>query len=90
MGELVGDDIYICEVIELFIDDVDKLDYDFVFYSIGQKLILFLYEYGFDFMKVGEDVLVNLEMFIFKGNKYKFFRNVLNRVEKDGFYFEVV
>lgn len=35
MGELVGDDIYICEVIELFIDDVDKLDYDFVFYSIG-------------------------------------------------------
>lgn len=53
-------------------------------------MILFLYEYGFDFMKVGEDVLVNLEMFIFKGNKYKFFRNVLNRVEKDGFYFEVV
>ncbi|HEN9964382.1 TPA: bifunctional lysylphosphatidylglycerol flippase/synthetase MprF [Streptococcus agalactiae] len=90
MGEPAGDDTYIREAIESFIDDADKLDYDLVFYSIGQKLTLLLHEYGFDFMKVGEDALVNLETFTLKGNKYKPFRNALNRVEKDGFYFEVV
>ncbi len=31
MGEPAGDDTYIREAIESFIDDADKLDYDLVF-----------------------------------------------------------
>ncbi len=52
-------------------------------------MTLFLHEYGFEFMKVGENALVDLDSFHLKGNKYKPFRNALNRVQKEGFTFEI-
>ena len=90
MGEPAGNEADVEEAISYFIDKADRLDYDLIFYSIGQKLTLYLHEFGFEFMKVGENALVDLDNFTLRGNKYKPFRNALNRVEKDGFSFEVV
>ncbi len=90
MGQPAGNQADVEEAIAYFIDEADRLDYDLIFYSIGQKMTLYLHEFGFEFMKVGENALVDLEKFTLKGNKYKPFRNALNRVEKDGFSFEVL
>ena len=89
MGEPAGNSERFKAAIIDFISAAEQLNYDLVFYSIGQDTTLFLHEYGFEFMKVGENALVNLENFHLKGNKKKPFRNALNRVQKEGFTFEI-
>lgn len=89
MGQPAGNEADVQDAITYFIDKADRLDYDLIFYSLGQEMTLFLHEFGFEFMKVGENALVDLGSFTLKGNKYKPFRNALNRVEKDGFTFEM-
>ena len=89
MGEPAGNPETFKNATRAFIEAADRLNYDLVFYSIGKDMTLFLHEYGFEFMKVGENALVDLDSFHLKGNKYKPFRNALNRVQKEGFTFEI-
>lgn len=89
MGEPAGNPETFKNATRAFIEATDRLNYDLVFYSIGKDMTLFLHEYGFEFMKVGENALVDLDSFHLKGNKYKPFRNALNRVQKEGFTFEI-
>ena len=89
MGEPAGNPETFKNATRAFIEAADRLKYDLVFYSIGKDMTLFLHEYGFEFMKVGENALVDLDSFHLKGNKYKPFRNALNRVQKEGFTFEI-
>ena len=89
MGEPAGNPETFKNATRTFIEAAERLNYDLVFYSIGKDMTLFLHEYGFEFMKVGENALVDLDSFHLKGNKYKPFRNALNRVQKEGFTFEI-
>lgn len=89
MGEPAGNPETFKNATRTFIEAAERLNYDLVFYSIGKDMTLFLHEYGFEFMKVGENALVDLDSFNLKGNKYKPFRNALNRVQKEGFTFEI-
>lgn len=89
MGEPTGNPETFKNATRTFIEAAERLNYDLVFYSIGKDMTLFLHEYGFEFMKVGENALVDLDSFHLKGNKYKPFRNALNRVQKEGFTFEI-
>lgn len=89
MGEPAGNPETFKNATRAFIEAAERLNYDLVFYSIGKDMTLFLHEYGFEFMKVGENALVDLDSFHLKGNKYKPFRNALNRVQKEGFTFEI-
>lgn len=89
LGEPAGNPETFKNATRAFIEAADRLNYDLVFYSIGKDMTLFLHEYGFEFMKVGENALVDLDSFHLKGNKYKPFRNALNRVQKEGFTFEI-
>lgn len=89
LGEPAGNPETFKNATRAFIEAAERLNYDLVFYSIGKDMTLFLHEYGFEFMKVGENALVDLDSFHLKGNKYKPFRNALNRVQKEGFTFEI-
>lgn len=47
------------------------------------------HDHGYNFFKLGETALVDLEAFDLIGYKKKDFRNVLSRFTRDGYVFEL-
>lgn len=49
-----------------------------------------MHEFGYDFIKMGEEAYVDLNSFTTSGKKMKGTRAVLNRIEREGFTFDVL
>lgn len=90
MGEPFGDPASYGRLIENFIKKADLYGYSPVFYEISEDYILKLHDFGFEFMKFGENASVNLEDFSLTGSSKKSLRNALNKVQKSGFTFEIL
>lgn len=60
MGELIGNMDKMEVVIEEVMMNVDRFGYWFVFYEVWGMMILYLYDYGFDFIKFGEEGFVDV------------------------------
>lgn len=90
MGEPFGDRAYLDEALSDFIDKSYIKSLNPVFYEVGEKFTLNLHDYGFDFMKFGENALIDLGEFSLAGRKKSSLRNILNRFEKDGYKFEIL
>lgn len=90
MGEPFGDRAYLDEALSDFIDRSFIKSLNPVFYEVGEKFTLNLHDYGFDFMKFGENALIDLSEFSLAGRKKSSLRNILNRFEKDGYKFEIL
>jgi phosphatidylglycerol lysyltransferase len=89
MGEPIGDRGAFGRAVHQLLADAERMGYQMVFYEIGQSTTLLLHEYGYEFMKFGESALVNLRNFTTAGNHGKRFRTALNKLEKQGFTFEI-
>ena len=61
-----------------------------LFYEADERVTLMLHDYGFDFMKFGENAMVDLTTFSVDGKHGKKFRKPTNRVEKAGFQFKLL
>lgn len=90
MGEPFGNRAYLDEALTDFIDRSFIKSLNPVFYEVGEKFTLNLHDYGFDFMKFGENALIDLGEFSLAGRKKSSLRNILNRFEKDGYKFEIL
>lgn len=61
-----------------------------VFYEVGQdKLYLYL-ELGLSPVKLGEEARVSLEQFSLTGSPRRGFRSTLNKLDREGYVFEVI
>ena len=90
MGEPFGNRAYLDEALSDFIERSFIKSLNPVFYEVGEKFTLNLHDYGFDFMKFGENALIDLDEFSLAGRKKSSLRNILNRFEKDGYKFEIL
>lgn len=90
MGEPFGDPAYMEEGLNSFIEKTYKLSLKPIFYEVGEKFTLNLHDYGFDFMKFGENAFIDLEKFSLAGRKKSSLRNILNRFKKDGYEFKLL
>lgn len=90
MGEPIGQKEYFDEGLNEFLIKCEKLSLNPVFYEVGEKFTLSLHDYGFDFIKYGENAFVDLDEFSLAGRKKSSLRNILNRFEKDGYRFEIL
>ncbi|MEF9990887.1 MAG: bifunctional lysylphosphatidylglycerol flippase/synthetase MprF [Romboutsia sp.] len=90
LGNLVGNEDKFFETIQQFYEIADIYGYTPVFCSIDEKMIPYLHETGYEFMKLGEEARVDLKQFTLEGRKMKSVRNALSRVEKEGYIFEIV
>lgn len=90
MGDPSGKKEDFPEAIEAFIEETDKLCYLPVFYETSEETVMILHEFGYDFIKMGEEAYVDLPNFTTSGKKMKGTRAVLNRIEREGFTFEVI
>lgn len=90
MGEPFGKDQDIADALYDFNTTCTKSGLNPIFYEVGERFTLNLHDYGYDFMKFGENALVDLEAFSLAGRKKSTERNILNRFSKDGYQFKVV
>ncbi|MGX7172789.1 bifunctional lysylphosphatidylglycerol flippase/synthetase MprF [Enterococcus ratti] len=90
MGDPSGKKEDFPAAIEAFIEETDRLCYLPVFYETSEEMVMILHEFGYDFIKMGEEAYVNLNHFTTSGKKMKGTRAVLNRIEREGFTFDVL
>lgn len=89
MGDPSGNEEDFPEALSAFIEQADEWGYLPVFYEITESIVLYLHEYGYDFIKMGEEAHVSLEAFTLTGKKMKNRRAVMNRLTKEGYKFEL-
>lgn len=90
MGEPVGNKGKMVTAIDHFMAEADKQDYKLLFYEINQDLTMRLHESGFDFIKTGEDGLVNLNEFTLSGKRHRGERALMNKFNREGYQFELL
>lgn len=90
MGDPIGEENSFYKLLEKFIDEADNYGYNVVFYEISRNITLKLHEYGFNFMKFGESASVDLKKFNLDGKKKKNIRKSINKINRDGYIFEVL
>lgn len=90
MGEPIGKSEYLEEGLNDFINKCQVLSLNPIFYEVRRDFTLMLHDYGYDFMKFGENAFLDLDEFSLAGRKKSSLRNILNRFEKDGYEFKIV
>lgn len=90
MGNAIGNPDYIRPALQAFLQALADWNLKALFYEVDQELTLMLHDYGFEFMKFGENAMVDLAGFSMDGKHGKKFRKPCNRVEKAGFTFDIL
>lgn len=90
MGEPFGKEADIPLALFSFNEVCQRSGLNPIFYEVGEKFTLSLHDYGYDFMKFGENAMVSLSDFSLKGRKKSTERNILNRFAKEGYKFKLV
>lgn len=90
MGEPIGNKEFLEEGLNEFIKKCEVLSLNPIFYEVGREFTFLLHDYGYDFMKFGENAFLDLGEFSLAGRKKSSLRNILNRFEKDGYEFKIV
>lgn len=67
MGDPSGKKEDFPEAIEAFIEETDRLCYLPVFYETSEEIVMILHEFGYDFIKMGEEAYVDLNSFTTSG-----------------------
>ncbi len=90
MGDPSGKKEDFSIAMEQFINEADRWGYLPVFYEASEEVVIFLHEFGYDFIKMGEEAHVDLPNFTLSGKKMKSERAVMNRFTKEDYRFEVL
>ncbi|GFH42018.1 phosphatidylglycerol lysyltransferase [Lactococcus hodotermopsidis] len=90
MGEPSGKRIDFKDALACFVKTCDLYGYSPVFYEVMEQETLALHEYGYNFIKVGEEAHVHLADFTLEGKKHKNHRAIVNRFERDGYRLEML
>jgi phosphatidylglycerol lysyltransferase len=92
MGDPIGDSSLFPLALAALVHEADQLNYQLVFYEISKDLALRVHEYGYDFIKLGEEGLVDPNSFSLSGKKksIKNLRSLQNQIDKSGYTFEVL
>ncbi len=90
MGDPVGNQELKIAAIKQFLREADCYGYQLVFYEVNSNTTLDLHEFGFDFMKTGEDGWVKLAEFTLAGKKQRSQRALMHKFDREGYTFEIV
>jgi phosphatidylglycerol lysyltransferase len=90
MGDPVGPEELMPELIRSFIEKCDDFGGAPAFYEIGPKHMHRYADFGFTFVKLGEEATMNLAGLSLDGGRGKRYRQAMRRLERDGCVFRVV
>lgn len=90
MGDPIGDEKTFGSCIWKFYNHCKANKKETVFYEIGKEYLNYYLDVGLSFLKIGEFAQVHLENFSLEGSDAKPLRHACNRVEREGYHFEVI
>ncbi|MBC1365166.1 bifunctional lysylphosphatidylglycerol flippase/synthetase MprF [Listeria welshimeri] len=90
MGEPTGNMDKMEDAIEEVMTNADRFGYRPVFYEVRGTMIPYLHDHGFDFIKLGEEGFVDVQNFTMSGKKKKGERALMNKLEREGYTFEII
>jgi len=90
MGDPVGAPEQAIELAWAFRELSDRHNGWTVFYEIGTENLPLYIDMGLTLLKLGEEARVPLNSFSLEGGSHKRLRHTVNRLEKEGYLFEVV
>lgn len=90
MGDPSGKKSDFATAIEAFIEETDQWCYQPVFYEAQEETVMLLHEFGYDFIKMGENALVDLNTFTTSGKKMRGTRAAIHKVSRLGYCFEIL
>jgi phosphatidylglycerol lysyltransferase len=90
MGDSVGERGEWEELAWQFREMCDRYGGWTVFYEVGKESLPLCLDLGLTLFKIGEEGIVPLQTFSLEGKSRKGLRNTCNRMEKEGYCFEVI
>jgi len=90
MGNPSGNSADFQKLMVNFIEECDCLGYSPVFYEVSEEITLYLHEFGFNMIKMGEEGHVDLKNFTISGKKQRGLRATMNRLDKEGVSLEIL
>jgi phosphatidylglycerol lysyltransferase len=87
LGDPVGPEDEIEEIIGKFIDMCDQNDWGYGFYQASPDFIDIYAKYGLKKLKIGEDAIVDLTQLNLDGKEMKKIRHAINKLESSGIRF---
>ncbi|MGL5820052.1 MAG: bifunctional lysylphosphatidylglycerol flippase/synthetase MprF [Sarcina sp.] len=90
LGNPIGNEENMFNGIEGFYELADLYGYTLVFYQIEESMIKYLHSHGYDFMKIGEEALIDVQSFEVVGNKMKSLKKSRNKMINEGYTFEMI
>lgn len=90
LGNPIGNLNTIKEFIEEFYDFADNFGYVPIFFEVNGQMLEILHEFGYEFMKLGESAVVDVQSFTIAGQKMQKVRTCCNKINREGYSFEVI
>ena len=90
LGEPIGNQEFLREAIGEFREFADRYAMIPVFYEISDKNFSLYHDFGYDFLKLGEEAIIDLNEFNLSGKKKKDLRLAKNKVESGELEFKIV
>ncbi|MDM5154090.1 bifunctional lysylphosphatidylglycerol flippase/synthetase MprF [Bacillus sp. DX1.1] len=89
LGDPIGDPSSFRKVLQEFLTEADRFGYICVFYQIESKWMSLYHDFGYNFFKLGEEAVVDLNTFTISGKKRAGLRATFNRFEREGYTFSI-
>lgn len=90
LGEPIGNQDYLKQAIGEFREFADRHAMTPVFYEISDKNFSIYHDYGYDFLKLGEEAIIDLNEFNLSGKKKKDLRLAKNKVINGELEFQIL
>lgn len=89
LGDPSGNPASFPKVITEFLHEADQYGYFCIFYQIESKWMGLYHDFGYNFFKLGEEAIVNLNTFTLSGKKRAGLRATMHRFEREGYVFSI-
>lgn len=73
-----------------FREESSRADANLVFFEVSSEFLPLYIELGMSLLKIGESAKVDLETFSLEGHDNRALRNTVNKINKEGYMFEIV
>lgn len=90
MGDPSGKKTDFRAAIKRFSEEMDQWGYQPLFYEVSEDVTMLMHEFGYEFIKIGEEAWVNLVDFTLTGKKMKAERAEMNKFARDNYAFKVI
>ena len=90
MGAPIGEPDLVASAIQALTDEAAQWSYSVIFYEVDEGLTMILHDFGFDFMKFGQNASIDLTSFKITGKHNKGLKATMNSLTHQGYQFDIV